>query len=186
MELLIAIAVIWILYYVAKGLFMGESKSTPEQLRVIRNQSAARQGTHADGSSHTVSRPHVAAGIEPLPDEAYPDDLLPATEDDELNFEYEAFAAKDHWRVWIRYEDASGNESERKIDIHAAQEDNYIFAWCCLKNGPRTFRRDRILEFKILNEHFEFKPALERWFREEYPQGDQMIPWERFKEMYRG
>jgi hypothetical protein len=125
-----------------------------------------------------VLEPRRIKGMESLPEEAYPDELLPATEDDELDFEYEAFAAKARWRVWIRYEDAQGAETERKIEIHAPQEDSYIFAWCCRAKAPRTFRRDRILEFKILNEHFDFKPALDRWFREEWPKGDRAISWE--------
>lgn len=101
----------------------------------------------------------------------------------EFTFDLERQAAAEHRRVWIDYEDNYGDETERKIEIYNAQDDEHLFAWCCLRQGPRTFRRDRIKCWKVLNEQFDFNPLLERWFREEYPQGDNAIPWPRFKEM---
>ena len=104
----------------------------------------------------------------------------------ELTFDIERQAANEHRRVWIDYEDNYGDETERKIEIYNAQDDQYVFAWCCLRKGPRTFRRDRIKRWKILDEQFGFDPLLERWFKEEYPHGDSAIPWPRFREMNGG
>jgi predicted DNA-binding transcriptional regulator YafY len=103
-----------------------------------------------------------------------------------FTFQEEKQAADERRRVWISYEDSYGDDSQRKIEIYNAQDDEYLFAWCCLRKGPRTFRRDRIKRWKKLDEQFEFDPLLERWFREEYPQGDNAIPWPRFKEMNGG
>lgn len=104
----------------------------------------------------------------------------------ELTFDIERQAAQEHHRVWINYEDSQGDDTERKIEIYNPQDDDYLFAWCCLRKGPRTFRRDRIKRWKILDEQFEFDPLLERWFKEEYPRGDSAVPWPRFSEMNGG
>lgn len=104
----------------------------------------------------------------------------------ELTFDVERHAAQAHQRIWISYEDSYGDDSERKIEIYNPQDDDYIFAWCCLRKGPRTFRRDRIKRWKILDEQFDFNPLLERWFKEEYPRGDSAVPWPRYSEMNGG
>lgn len=49
----------------------------------------------------------------------------------------------------IRYVNASGRESCRRIALHAAYERNgvhYLRAYCFERSAPRTFRRDRIRE----------------------------------------
>src|SRR5262249_7646303 len=83
--------------------------------------------------------------------------------------------------VWIQYEDRSGNITERKIEIYHPEDDNFVFAWCCSRQEPRTFSRDNILAWRLLPEHFEYDPIVERYWREEgtREQNDK-IPWARW------
>lgn len=99
-----------------------------------------------------------------------------------ITYRDELLIAKKRQRVWIKYEDAGGGESSRKIEIYNAQDDDFIFAWCCLKNEPRTFRRDRIKAWKVLDETFEFNPLVQRWWEEEGSMGRDKMPWNRWIE----
>lgn len=58
-------------------------------------------------------------------------------------------------RLWIRYRDANGFITQRKIEIHQPRNDEYVFAWCCLRKEPRTFKRSNILAWQVLDERFE-------------------------------
>ena len=64
------------------------------------------------------------------------------------------------------------------------QEDEYVFAWCCLKEEPRTFNRNNIQAWQLLPERFRPDPLVDRYWREEgmRKMGDK-IPWHRWKEM---
>lgn len=103
-----------------------------------------------------------------------------------ISFLEEQQAAQARQRLWIRYEDYNGNESERKIDIYCPKEDDdYIFAWCCLKQAPRTFNRNKILAWRVLDERFTFNPLVERYFQEEGQRGlEEKISWSRWKETH--
>lgn len=105
------------------------------------------------------------------------------TETREITYREELSIAKARKRLWIRYQDGGGGESSRKIEIYNAQEDDYIFAWCCLKQEPRTFRKDRIKAWKILDEQFEYNPLVELWWREEGSLGKDRLPWNRWIEI---
>jgi len=70
-------------------------------------------------------------------------------------------------RIWIKYQDAEGRISQRRIEIYHYDDCNYIFAWCCLRNEPRTFKTNNILQWKVLNERFEANPTVERYIREQ-------------------
>src|SRR5881398_2064093 len=86
----------------------------------------------------------------------------------EFTFEYEAGLAKAQQRVWIQYEDFSGNETDRKIELYCPKEDDeYLLAWCCWKQEPRTFNRNKIIAWQILDEFYTFNPLVEQDFREE-------------------
>lgn len=103
-----------------------------------------------------------------------------------ITFRDERDLAASRQRVWMRYEDYNGNESERKIEVYCPKEDdNYIFAWCCFKQAPRTFNRNNILAWQVLNEHFDFDPLVERYFQEEGQRDrEDKIPWQRWKERH--
>ncbi|MGH9428190.1 MAG: WYL domain-containing protein [Terriglobia bacterium] len=102
----------------------------------------------------------------------------------EVTFDDECRLAGARQRIWIKYEDFNGNESERKIEIYCPKEDDeYLFAWCCWKQEPRTFNRNKIIIWQILNEFFEFNPLVEQYFKEEGSRDwQQKIPWVRWKE----
>lgn len=99
----------------------------------------------------------------------------------DFSYEDEYRAATTRQRVWIQYEDNSGNVTERKIEIYHPEDDNFVFAWCCSRREPRTFNRRRILAWKLLSEHFEHDPIVERYWREEGTRDlrDKM-PWRRW------
>jgi len=101
-----------------------------------------------------------------------------------LTFEIEKRAAQERRRVWIQYEDNNENETERNIEIYNAGDDDYVHGWCCLRRGPRTFRRERILHWRLLDERFEFNAVLEKWWQEEYPKGDEKMPWADFRKLH--
>jgi len=46
--------------------------------------------------------------------------------------------------LFITYQDSGGSVSERQIKAHKTDGSRYLYAHCLLKNGPRTFRIDRI------------------------------------------
>ena len=53
--------------------------------------------------------------------------------------------------VFITYEDAKENYSDRLIEVHRLYKkgsDTYIDAYCFLSDGDRTFRLDRILSMR--------------------------------------
>ncbi len=69
-------------------------------------------------------------------------------------------------RIWIMYQDAEGRITQRKIEIYH-WDDAYLFAWCCLRNEPRTFRIDNIIQCELLSDQFQFNPTVERYIREQ-------------------
>lgn len=74
--------------------------------------------------------------------------------------------AGEKWRLWIQYQDAEGRISQRKIEVYH-WDDVYLFAWCCLRNEPRTFRIDNILQCEVLSEQFQADPTVDRYMREQ-------------------
>lgn len=92
-----------------------------------------------------------------------------------------AFAA--HQPVWIRYEDANGNITERVVEIYHPQDDEYLFTWCRLKREPRTFSRHNIRRWQLLAETFQPDPLVAQYWAEEGTRamGDK-IPWHRWIE----
>ena len=54
-------------------------------------------------------------------------------------------------RLWIEYRDLNADISQRNIEVYFPKDKTYVFAWCCLRNQPRTFRRDAILRWKVLD-----------------------------------
>lgn len=101
--------------------------------------------------------------------------------EDDFSYEDEHRAATARQRVWIQYEDKSGNITERKIEIYHPEDDNFVFAWCCSKQEPRTFSRHGILAWRLLPESFEHDPIVERYWREEGTREQQdRLPWRRW------
>lgn len=87
-------------------------------------------------------------------------------------------------RIWIKYQDAEGRISERKIEIYQWDND-YLFAWCCLRNEPRTFRIDHIVQCEVLSEQFQAHPTIERYIREQLlPKNWSVkVPWAEWQRM---
>lgn len=102
---------------------------------------------------------------------------------DELLFIHALKASKERKRMWIRYKGMHRPESERIIEIYKADVDESIFAWCCLRQEPRIFERDRVLAWSLLPERFYRDPLLAIWAEEEYPHGRDAIPWNRWRQM---
>lgn len=67
-------------------------------------------------------------------------------------------------RVWIKYEDYNGNVTERKIDIYFSKYGDF-HCWDYLRNEPRSFKIDRVREWKILDETFERNPMVEQYLK---------------------
>lgn len=66
-------------------------------------------------------------------------------------------AWKEHCKVRIVYSDVSDKETERVIEPHALVfRDSawFVKAYCCLREGPRTFAVHRIVGAEILDENF--------------------------------
>jgi hypothetical protein len=99
----------------------------------------------------------------------------------DFSYEDEYRAATARQRVWIEYEDKSGNVTERNIEIYHPEDDEYVFAWCCSRQEPRTFSRWNIRSWRLLPEHFEQDPIVERYWREEGTRAQQdRVPWRRW------
>lgn len=99
----------------------------------------------------------------------------------EFTYEVEYQAAVARQRIWIQYEDKSGNITERKIEIYHPEDDDYVFAWCCSRQEPRTFSRWNIRAWQLLSERFEADPIVERYWREEGTRDmEERVPWRRW------
>jgi hypothetical protein len=102
---------------------------------------------------------------------------------DELLYVHARKAVNNRQRMWIRYKGIHKPELERTIEVYRADVDESIFAWCCLRQEPRIFQRDRVLAWCLLDERFYRDPLLGMWAEEEYPQGRDAIPWNRWRQM---
>lgn len=101
--------------------------------------------------------------------------------EDDFSYEDECRAATARQRVWIQYKDRSGNVTERKIEIYHPEDDDYVFAWCCSRQEPRTFSRHNIYAWRLLPEHFEYDPIVEKFWREEGTRDQRdRLPWRRW------
>jgi tetratricopeptide (TPR) repeat protein len=101
-----------------------------------------------------------------------------------LTYDDELQAARTRQRLWIRYSDRGGNVTERKIEIYHPEDDEYVFAWCCSKQEPRTFNRRSIQSWKLLPERFEFDPIVEQYWREEGTRDQsEKLPWRRWLQL---
>lgn len=72
-------------------------------------------------------------------------------------------AAREERRVRIRYRSSSG-ETGREVDPYAViQHEGYWYAYgyCHLREAPRLFRLDRVLEAEVLEETFVRPPGLD-------------------------
>ncbi len=78
------------------------------------------------------------------------------------------------WReeaLWLHYTDRDGVASERKVwPLGVVYGDNMLvlLAWCCLRQGFRMFRPERIQRVEILGESFRPRraPLLRRYLAE--------------------
>lgn len=86
-------------------------------------------------------------------------------------------------KLWIKYKDSDGRISERNIEVYDCSDNLYLFAWCCLRNEPRTFRIDHILECKLLNERFQQNITAEKYIREQLlsKNWSSKVPWDEWQ-----
>ena len=91
-------------------------------------------------------------------------------------------AATERRRVWIKYEDGEGRITKRKIEIYCPVDNTYVFAWCCVRKEPRTFKIDNILEWKLLDERFEYNRIVDEYIGEQLVPKDwnRKIPWDQW------
>lgn len=118
----------------------------------------------AERSHRTVSSPNEtpAPKVESAEPIKIPDpDCGLFTSEDEQN----AFRAGQP--LWIRYEDKSGNVTERVVEIYRPGDDEVIYTWCRRKRAPRTFVRRNIRSWRLLPERFDFDPIVARYWDEE-------------------
>ncbi len=68
-------------------------------------------------------------------------------------------AITDFYMVKLKYQKANSDKvSEREIEplaIYSYNDIWIVIAWCHLRNDYRSFRLDRIQEFRLLSKHFE-------------------------------
>jgi len=76
-------------------------------------------------------------------------------------------AAAQRRRVWLKYVDSESRITERKVEIYRPEDKIYLFAWCCLRNEPRTFKIGNILEWKVLDEHFEYNVLVDQYVQQQ-------------------
>lgn len=108
---------------------------------------------------------------------------MPEPTDKTFTYRVEQQTAKARQRLWMRYQDRSGHITERIIEIYHPEDDAVVFAWCCLKRGPRTFARHSIQLWRLLPERFEFDPIVDQYWEEEGTRDmSDKLPWLRWLE----
>jgi predicted DNA-binding transcriptional regulator YafY len=68
-------------------------------------------------------------------------------------------------KVWLRYADEQGRETERTIWPFAVGYHDAVrllVAWCELRADFRSFRTDRVVEAKFLEERYPERPGILR------------------------
>ena len=73
-------------------------------------------------------------------------------------------------RVWIKYEDHNCNITERKVDIYFSKYGDF-HGWDYLRNEARTFKIDRVREWKILDETYEWDKNIAAYLEQEKTRG---------------
>ena len=98
-----------------------------------------------------------------------------------FTYQDERRAAAARQRLWIRYQDKSGHVTERVIEIYHPENDEVVFAWCCLKREPRTFARRSVQSWQLLPERFDFDPIVAQYWDEEGTLDlSEKLPWRRW------
>ena len=78
---------------------------------------------------------------------------------------YARQAAQEHRRVWVKYREPNGQVIESTVEIYPAIWSRHIRGWCQPQRCRRTFRRDRILAWQLMDEQFTRSNGMERWSR---------------------
>lgn len=100
-----------------------------------------------------------------------------------FTYEDERRAAQARQRLWMRYEDRQGHVTERTVEIYQPEDDEVIFAWCCLARAPRTFARRSIQSWRLLPDRFVFDPVINQYWEEEGARDmSEKTPWRRWLE----
>jgi predicted DNA-binding transcriptional regulator YafY len=77
--------------------------------------------------------------------------------------------------IKIKYQKVNSEEvSEREVEptaMYSYDEKWIVIAWCHLRDDYRTFRLDRILEYKLLNKKFEDRNFEFSTYFKEFPDG---------------
>lgn len=85
-------------------------------------------------------------------------------------------------RAWIKYQDAEGRITQRNIDIYNC-DSTYLFAWCWLRQEPRTFKIENVVQWRALNERFQPDPTVDRYIREQLlpKKWEEKVAWEEWR-----
>ncbi|HSL03725.1 MAG TPA: WYL domain-containing protein [Nitrospiraceae bacterium] len=106
---------------------------------------------------------------------------MPNLTDRLFTYKDERQAANARQRLWMRYQDRSGHVTERTVEIYHPENDEVVFAWCCLARAPRTFARRSIQSWQLLPERFEFDPVVAQYWEEEGTRDmSEKLPWRRW------
>lgn len=106
---------------------------------------------------------------------------MPESTDRLFSYKDERQASKARQRLWMRYQDRSGHVTERKVEIYHPENDEVVFAGCCLARAPRTFARRSIQSWQLLPERFEFDPVVDQYWEEEGTRDmSEKLPWRRW------
>jgi predicted DNA-binding transcriptional regulator YafY len=93
--------------------------------------------------------------------------LQPMTNPSAMPFlpRYARQAAREHRLMWIKYREPTGQVIESTVEIYHTTWSGHIRGWCHPQRCRRTFRKDSILSWQLLNEQFKRSDGMERWSR---------------------
>jgi hypothetical protein len=173
--LLIVSAVAWVVWLLVRGLYRWYDKPTTELVR--SDVMPVRAITPYLLKSRSFEGRSVTEPLHNLLDMPLPTSRL-------FTYRDECRAATARQRLWMRYEDRTGQVTERIVEIYHPEDDEVVFTWCCLKREPRTFARRNIQSWRLLQEQFLFDPIVARYWDEEGTRDlSEKLPWRRWLSM---
>lgn len=153
-------------------LFLATRKRSPRRDADTDHQSSEPNGaTKSSKKAYVLKTPSTA--------------LVQMSEPTSRLFTYkdERQAAKARQRLWMRYQDRQGHITERTVEIYQPENDEVIFAWCCMARAPRTFARRSIQSWQLMPDTFVFDPIINQYWEEEGTRDmSEKLPWRRWLE----
>ncbi len=84
-----------------------------------------------------------------------------------ISYADKLLAAQQQRVIRLSYEDRAGNVTQRDIEVYRPRDDGYVYAYCRLRQEPRTFLVENILRWDILKDRFIYNPLVDEWFETE-------------------